>query len=210
MAERKINKAGDFRGGVNSPGSFTSDNEQQKKAQQNSQTGEAKDKASATAAITKSPVIKSNGKQKRITKEVQQYIRDELTKADSKGNTFLLSFVKKFLSEAKKDPNSKAGIMLANSMFNDKLFTTLDEDLINEENKDTDFKVYKIRQTLYDRQKEVYDNMIDNNFLIINSRRTGKTELAGRIIVRDLLRPIYLPSPHRKCARFHALDGSAD
>lgn len=189
---RKLNKAGDFRGGENSPGSFTSDNEQQKKAQAKSQTGEAKDKASASKAISTSPVVMNNGKKKRITPEVQQYIRDELTKTDRSGKTFLLSFIQNFLKEAKADPNSKAGMMLANSMFNDKLFTTLDEELLRGEKDNYGFQEYQIRQTLYDRQKEVFDNNIDHNFLIINSRRTGKTELAGRLIVRDLLRPITL------------------
>ena len=189
---RKLNKAGDFRGGENSPGSFTSDNEQQKKAQANSQTGEAKDKASATRAIATSPVVMNNGKKKRITPEVQQYIRDELTKTDRSGKTFLLSFIQNFLKEAKADPNSKAGMMLANSMFNDKLFTTLDESLLSEDKQSTDIKLYTIRQTLYEQQKQVYDDNYNCNFLVVCSRRVGKTELAARLIVRDLIKPIKL------------------
>ena len=175
------------------PNNFANNDETQKKAQAARKRGTTKVQEAATQAIKKSSAI-AQGRKKLITPEVQQYVRDELTATDKKGNTFLLNYIKAFLTEAKEDPNSNCGRMLASAIFNDKLFSTLDEEANRQMNQDADFKIYQIRQTLYDRQQEVYDDIIDNNYLIINSRRTGKTELAGRIIVRDLVRPIFLPN----------------
>lgn len=194
MRKDLMNKDGDTRGTkeVNKQ-NFANSPETQEKAQASRKSGNAKAKEAATQAVKKSSAI-AQGRSKRITPEVQQYVRDELTSTDKSGNTFLLNYIKAFLTEAKKDPNSNCGRMLASAIFNDKLFSTLDEEANRQMNQDSDFKIYQIRQTLYDRQQEVYDDVIDNNYLIINSRRTGKTELAGRIIVRDLVRPIFLPN----------------
>ena len=107
-----------------------------------------KAKEAATQAVKKSSVI-AQGRSKRITPEVQQYVRDELTSTDKSGNTFLLNYIKAFLTEAKKDPNSNCGRMLASAIFNDKLFSTLDE----EANKATeDVQKAQEEKTAYEQQ----------------------------------------------------------
>jgi len=178
-------------GGVNSTkennkSNFANDKELASKA---GKKGD-KTKTAVKQAITKSPaVVQGKGSNKRITPEVQDKIREKLTAVDSKGHTYLESFIDTFLKEAKSDPNSRAGMMLAASVFSENLLNHLDEEINKQMNRDVAFAEYNIRKTLYDKQAEVFDNNQDKTILVINSRRTGKTELAGRLVAKRILRP---------------------
>ena len=169
---------------------FKSDDETQKKAQatrkKNGQSEKANTKRSLTNAIKESPAIQSKH---RIKPETQAFIRDELLKRDPKGIPYLHRFVKSFLDEAKKDPNSRAGIMLASSVFGNDTLSVLDAEISKQMAKDTEFSIYRLRNTLYDKQQEVFDNRIDRQIGIICSRRSGKTELNARLLARAALKP---------------------
>ena len=145
-------------------------------------------KAAATQAITKSPAI-TQGRTKRITPEVQEIIRDKLLGAEKNGHSYITNFIDNFMNEAKKDPNSQAARLLASAIFDPKLLDTLDETLNKQMNRDYGFALYQIRKTLYDKQQEVFDNDTDKIILAICSRRSGKTELMGRLLVKRLLKP---------------------
>ena len=69
---------------------FESNNEVQKKAQAGRK--KSKDKGAATQAITKSSAIKTG---KRVTPEVQEYIREELLKPTGSSN-YMKTFIKAF------------------------------------------------------------------------------------------------------------------
>ena len=145
-------------------------------------------KTAATQAITKSPAI-TQGRTKRITPEVQDIIRDKLLGAEKNGHSYITNFIDNFMNEAKKDPNSQAARLLASAIFDPKLLETLDETLNKQMNRDYGFAIYQIRKTLYDKQQEVFDNDTDRVILAICSRRSGKTELMGRLLVKRLLKP---------------------
>lgn len=145
-------------------------------------------KAAATQAITKSPAI-TQGRTKRITPEVQDIIRDKLLGAEKNGHSYITNFIDNFMNEAKKDPNSQAARLLASAIFDPKLLETLDETLNKQMSRDYGFAIYQIRKTLYDKQQEVFDNDTDKIILAICSRRSGKTELMGRLLVKRLLKP---------------------
>lgn len=145
-------------------------------------------KAAATQAITKSPAI-TQGRTKRITPEVQDIIRDKLLGTEKNGHSYITNFINNFMNEAKKDPNSQAARLLASAIFDPKLLDTLDETLNKQMNRDYGFALYQIRKTLYDKQQEVFDNDTDKIILAICSRRSGKTELMGRLLVKRLLKP---------------------
>lgn len=134
----------------------------------------------------------TNGRNKIITPEVQNIIRDELTSEDKNGDTYVKRFVTKYFASALKDPNGSSGRQLANILFKEDLLATLDKSLTQAKDDDILFQRFKIRSTLYDRQQEVFDNQIDKRILIINSRRSGKTELMGRLIAAGL----YVPDGH--------------
>lgn len=134
----------------------------------------------------------TTGRNKIITPEVQDIIRDELTAEDKNGDTYIKRFVTKYFASALKDPNGSSGRQLANILFKEDLLSTLDKSLTQAKDDDILFQRFKIRSTLYDRQQEVFDNQIDKRILIINSRRSGKTELMGRLISAGL----YVPDGH--------------
>ena len=183
-----MNKSGDKRGTKEvQPTNFANSEEQQKKAQEGRK--KSKGKEAATQAITKSSALVQGRGGKRITPEVQNEIREKLTTPDSKGHTYINDFIDTFLKEAKKDPNSRSGMLLASALFSEKLLATLDEEVNKQMNRDIAFADYNIRKTLYDKQQEVYDNNQDKVIVVINSRRTGKTELAGRLLAKRVLRP---------------------
>lgn len=121
---------------------------------------------------------------KHIKPAVLDYLTDQMFGKDGK---WTKDFIDSQLKEAKSNPNSRAADRLAAGLFNPELWDSLDTYLRKATQEDVDFEVYKVRQSLYDKQKEVYDDLQDSKFLIINSRRSGKTELLGRLAVREAL-----------------------
>lgn len=186
-----MNKSGNKRGEAdNNKQNFKNDKTLASKAGRKPKTKQA-----AIQAITKSSAISENVKKegkghvKRITPEIQNEIREKLTAPDDKGHTYINDFIDNFLKEAKKDPNSRSGMLLASALFSEKLLATLDEEVNKQMNRDISFADYNIRKTLYDKQQEVYDNNQDKVIVVINSRRTGKTEVAGRLLAKRILKP---------------------
>ena len=168
----------------NTPHNFAND---KKLASANGKKHNSK-KTAATQAVTKSPAI-VQGRTKRITPEVQDIIRDKLLGTEKNGHSYITNFIDNFMDTAKKDPNSQAAKLLASAIFDPKLLDTLDETLNKQMNRDYGFALYQIRKTLYDKQQEVFDNDTDKTILAICSRRSGKTELMGRLLVKRLLKP---------------------
>ena len=149
-------------------------------------------KSAATQAITKSSAIVTSDKgrhNRRVTPEIQQEIRDKLLGQESNGHSYITNFIDNFLKMAKKDPNSQAARMLAQSMFSTELLSSLDEQLNKQMAKDNEFLLYRIRNTLYDKQQEVFDNNIDQTIISICTRRAGKTELNARLLLKDCTKP---------------------
>lgn len=127
---------------------------------------------------------------KHLKQAAVDHIIDQMFGKDGE---WVRDFISSQLKEAKENPNSRAADRLASGLFNESLWDQLDIYLNKANAEDVDYEVYKIRQTLYDRQQEVYDDSIDRRILIINSRRSGKTELLGRLIVKNL---ISVPDAH--------------
>lgn len=150
-------------------------------------------KASMKQAITnatKASFWETNAKtkyqNKKLKEPVYNYLIEQIFGNDGK---WVKDYIDGQLKEARKDPNSRAAERIASGLFNEHLWNELDIYLQQANKEDNDYTRYLIRQTLYDKQQEVFDNDIDNTILIINSRRSGKTELMGRIIAKELLRP---------------------
>ena len=146
------------------------------------QTEEQKAKIAASETMTR--------KMRRVQPEIDQAIQDKLFSKDTSGKTFIVSFVSKCIDEAKKDPNSRMGVYMADKIFGSgDLITRLDAEVNKAMARDTAFQQYQIRNTLYDKQQEVYDNSTDKFMIVINSRRSGKTELMGRLLAKRVCRP---------------------
>lgn len=153
----------------------------------------AKQSAAQTAikkSLQANPTPVRTDRNKYIRPELMEYIRQALKFQGKTGKDWIYRYVDKVMATAMKDPESKSGMLFSNFIFDKENFLEhLDELVSRAEEKDTEYIKYLIRSTLYDKQQEVYDNNIDKRFLIVNSRRTGKTELMGRIAVRSLLLP---------------------
>lgn len=188
MEYKELNKSGNKRGCKdNNKQNFANDKDAASAAGKKGN----KNSTAATQAITKSPVI-AVGRNKRITPEIQQIIKDELTAVDKNGVPYIHRFIKAFLNEAKTDLNSTPARMLASAMFKDDLMTTLDAELNKQMTKDAAFTEYRIRQTLYDKQKDVFDDNTSRTIECICTRRAGKTELVARMLVREATKPPYI------------------
>lgn len=185
MSEKKteLNKSGDLRGKTNKS-NFKRDKALASKAGKKAD----KKKLAPAQAIIKSPVI-AEGRSKTITPEIQGYIAQQLTEVNpTNGKTYIFEYIDNFLSDAKKDVNSTAGRMLASAIFDSNLFATLDKRVEEEQNKNIDFQLYRVRQTLYDRQQELFDNSFDRTIMAMCGRRSGKSEVNQRIILKHALK----------------------
>lgn len=147
----------------------------------NTKTGS--EKAQAQAAAT------AQRKFNRVVEtEMLDYLRDSLTAPDSKGVPYFQKYVSKFLKSALDEPNGVCSRMLSSGLFNEKLLQKLDSEAVNAMEKDQDFNIYRLRQTLFDKQQEVFDNDFDKRIIVICSRRSGKTELNARKILKVLMK----------------------
>lgn len=182
---KRLNKAGDERGTkrVNEH-NFANNKELASAAGK-------KSSPAATQAITKSSAI-TEGRQKRITPETQKMIREELLARDKAGTPYIHNFIRSFLKEAKANPNSQPARMLASALFKDDLMSTLDSEMNAQMAKDSEFIQYRIRQTLYDKQQQVYDDVLSKTIEAICTRRAGKTELVARLLVREAVKPDFI------------------
>lgn len=123
-----------------------------------------------------------------VETEMLDYLRDSLTAPDSKGVPYFQKYVSKFLKSALDEPNGVCSRMLSSGLFNEKLLQKLDSEAVNAMEKDQDFNIYRLRQTLFDKQREVFDNDYDKRIIVICSRRAGKTELNARKIIKTLMK----------------------
>ena len=164
------------------------------KASYKNTTPEQRKAQTAAASAARKEKLQEAGTQsitkRRIEPEVQEYIRQSLyaTDPDTK-KSFMMKFVDAFLKEAKDDPQSRCGQLLASSMFNEKLLEKLDEATTKAMQQDLEFARYRIRETLFEKQREVFDDNENEEIEIICSRRAGKTELNARILVAKCVEP---------------------
>ena len=141
------------------------------------------DKAGKKQAVTKVMTnaffdcpSRSTYQNKHLKQAAVDYVIEQMFGKDGE---WVRDFISSQLKEAKDNPNSRAADRLAGGLFNESLWDQLDIYLNKASAEDIDYEVYKIRQTLYDRQQEVYDDNIDRRVLIINSRRSGKCWAPG-------------------------------
>lgn len=104
--------------------------------------------------------------------------------------SFAEKFIAKYMSNALKDTSSKEAQTLANILIKPDSLEQFQKFEASKKSIDVDMMLWKINNTLYDKQQEVFSSFLHNaykRYLIVNSRRTGKTELMGRLIVANLI-----------------------
>lgn len=126
---------------------------------------------------------------KAIKGEVYDALREALTKPQGKSKkSFAQSFIKDMLDCAKKNPEGPIGNLLAKQLLQDDILTKLDSETDKYLSRDIDFIKFRIMNTLYKEQRDVF---LDNyrKKIVICSRRVGKTELAARLLLADVIEP---------------------
>lgn len=126
---------------------------------------------------------------KAIKGQLYDELRESLTKPVGKGKqSWTQSYLQEMLKEAKANPNSPVGQLIARQLMTDGIIEKLDAETDKYLARDVDFNEYRLLKTLYDKQRNVFlDN--DEKKIIIGSRRIGKTELAARLLIKECLRP---------------------
>lgn len=131
---------------------------------------------------------------KRIAPEVSDFIRESLLKPinENSKTTTLQAMITSFIQDAVNDPTGKAAQIIMTPIFTngDKGIVDILDDFQNKQMaQDNSWKRYRIRETLFSKQQEVFDNNEDEEIEIICSRRAGKTEVDARILVAGCIEP---------------------
>lgn len=132
---------------------------------------------------------------RKAISDYRNYINETIVDAIIKpvGNSkesFAEKFIAKYMSAALKDTSSKEAQTLANILIKPDSLEQFQRFEASNRSADIDMMLWKINNTLYDKQQEVFSSFLHNaykRYIIINSRRTGKTELMGRLIVANLI-----------------------
>lgn len=126
---------------------------------------------------------------KAIKGDIYSALRDALTKPHGKAKkSFTQDFIELMLKEAKDNPSGPIGTLVAKQLLTDDIITKLDAETDKYLSRDIDFIKFRIMNTLYKEQRDVY---LDNyrKKIIIGSRRIGKTEMAARLLLSDMIEP---------------------
>jgi hypothetical protein len=154
-------------------------------------TSKGKTPASTQNARNARKVIKSDPKLAELNAysdaDVALYIGESLTKTVN-GTNFYRKYIDKFLDDALKYPDGRCGMKMAELMFSQNVLSKLGKEAQKAKTEQEDYAIYLLRQTLYKEQQEVFDNDFDRKIMVICSRRSGKTELNARKLLKMAIR----------------------
>lgn len=111
---------------------------------------------------------------------VYDELKTLLSSGKQPGDTYYNEFIQKFLKAALKDPNSRAGQMVASTIFQEDMLSLLDEQHEAEMAKDRDFQRYRLIKYFFHEQRDVIlETNHSKRIIACCSRRAGKTDLAS-------------------------------
>ena len=126
---------------------------------------------------------------KAIKGDIYNALRESLTKPRGKGKrSWTKDFIELMLKEAKETPSGPIGQLIAKQLLQDDIITKLDAETDKYLSRDIDFARFRIMNTLYKEQRDVFLDKYRRK-IIIGSRRIGKTELAARLLLEDAIYP---------------------
>ena len=126
---------------------------------------------------------------KAIKGDIYEALREALTKPNAKTKkSYSQEFIEKMLAQAKANPEGPLGNLLARQLLQEDIISKLDAETDKYLSRDIDFIKFRIMNTLYKEQRDVF---LDNyrKKIIIGSRRIGKTEMAARLLLSDMVYP---------------------
>jgi hypothetical protein len=124
-----------------------------------------------------------------IKGQIYDALRESLTKPQGNSKTpWANQFIQEMLKEAKKNPNSAIGQIIAKQLMSEDIISKLDAETDKYLARDRDFALFRIMNTLYKEQRDVFLDKYRKKIAIC-SRRVGKTELAARLLLSDMIYP---------------------
>lgn len=131
----------------------------------------------------------SNTVHKLVEGTMLDYLREALTAPDKNGHRYYEDFIDSFLKDAKDNPNGQAARMLGSGLFSESTLSKLDAQTNKMIERDIEFHRFRLRETLFDKQQQLFDDRKDKEIMVICSRRSGKTEFNARKIIDACLVP---------------------
>ena len=133
----------------------------------------------------------SNG---QITRQIKGEIYDSLRSAlvAPQGRTkksWTDMFIQKMLEEAKQNPAGPLGQLISKQLLQDDIISSLDAQTERLLARDQDFLRYRIYKQCYKEQRDVLLDETSKWILVNTGRRTGKTNLAARWLVKKCATP---------------------
>lgn len=126
---------------------------------------------------------------KAIKGDIYQALREGLVKPEGKSKrSWANNFIELMLKEAKHNVNGAIGQIIAKQLLTEDIITKLDAETDKYLARDKDFVSFRIMNTLYKEQRDVFLDKYRRKIAIC-SRRVGKTELAARILLDDMKQP---------------------
>lgn len=124
-----------------------------------------------------------------IKGDIYDALREALTKPVGKTkHSWSQQFIQTLLKEAGKNPSGAIGQLIAKQLLTDDIITKLDAETDKYLARDRDFIKFRIMNTLYKEQRDVFLDKYRKKIAIC-SRRVGKTELAARLLLDDMIYP---------------------
>lgn len=114
--------------------------------------------------------------------DVQNSIKKALM-TQKNGRPYYETFLENYLEMAHRRPESSAAKVVAETILGEDLLARLDSQVEKQMTRNIEFLQYQLIKTLFDKQRDV---LLDNNIrhkCIICGRRSGKTELAVRMLL---------------------------
>lgn len=127
---------------------------------------------------------------KLIKGEIYNSLRDALTKPIGKTKkSWADTFIQEMLAEAKKNPGGPLGQLISRQLLQDDILSSLDEETNKLLSRDKDFMEYRIYKQCYKEQRDVLLDETSKYILVNTGRRTGKTNLSARWLVKHCATP---------------------
>lgn len=133
----------------------------------------------------------SNG---QITRQIKGEIYDSLRSAliapqGKSKKSWTDIFIQKMLEEAKQNPAGPLGQLISKQLLQDDILSNLDAQTERLLARDQDFLRYRIYKQCYKEQRDVLLDETSKWILVNTGRRTGKTNLAARWLVKKCATP---------------------
>lgn len=120
--------------------------------------------------------------------DVQNSIKRAMMKHKN-GKPYYETFLENYFEMAHRRPESAAAKTVAETILSDELLSRLDTQVEKQVARNMEFMQYRLYKTLFDKQREV---LMDNDIrhkCVICGRRSGKTELAVRLLLNTCVQP---------------------